>query len=224
MNLRLDWATHKAAEFAVLRYHYSRTMPVSKSAKIGVWEDETFKGVVIFALGANPNMGTAFSLGMFEAAELVRIALTAHVSPVSRIIAIAVRMLRKQSPGLRLLVSYADTDQGHHGGIYQAAGWIYSGTTATKFDFILNGQKLQRRAYTGKNFGMPRMELPAGAQKVLSPVKHRYLMPLDAEMGARILPLAKPYPKRTKDQASALQADLGSETLTRPLQLSQVAG
>jgi hypothetical protein len=28
--------------------------------------------------------------------------------------------------------------------------------------------------------------------------KHRYLMPLDAEMRERVLPLAKPYPKRHK--------------------------
>ncbi len=30
------------------------------------------------------------------------------------------------------------------------------------------------------------------------PGKHRYLMPLDPEMRAKILPLAQPYPKRPK--------------------------
>jgi hypothetical protein len=33
---------------------------------------------------------------------------------------------------------------------------------------------------------------------VAVPGKHRYLMPLDDDMRARILPLAKPYPKRAK--------------------------
>jgi hypothetical protein len=28
--------------------------------------------------------------------------------------------------------------------------------------------------------------------------KHKYLMPLDKEMSAKIAPLAKPYPKRVK--------------------------
>src|SRR3990167_3828005 len=50
--------------------------------------------------------------------------------------------------------------------------------------------------------------------------KHCYLMPLDAEMRERILPLAKPYPKRPKDQAPGVHPGLGGETPTRPLQLS----
>jgi hypothetical protein len=44
--------------------------------------------------------------------------------------------------------------------------------------------------------------------------KHRYLMPLDNEMRQRILPLAKPYPKRagsdTKDTAGHHPAEGGS--------------
>jgi len=35
-------------------------------------------------------------------------------------------------------------------------------------------------------------------QKVPAGDKHKYLMPLDDDMRARILPLAKPYPKRAK--------------------------
>ena len=37
-----------------------------------------------------------------------------------------------------------------------------------------------------------------GLPKVKVPGKHRYLMPLDPEMRAKILPLAQPYPKRPK--------------------------
>jgi hypothetical protein len=40
-------------------------------------------------------------------------------------------MVQRHCSGLRLIVSFADTAQGHHGGIYQAAGWIYSGGTET---------------------------------------------------------------------------------------------
>ena len=195
-DLRVDWCSRDAAEYAVSRWHYSRSMPVSKSARLGVWEHGEFIGAVIFAWGANPNLGRPFGLDMLEVAELVRVALREHATPVSRIISIAVRLLRRQSPGLRLLVSFADTDQGHHGGIYQAAGWTYTGTTPVKFDYVLHGQKLQRRAYTGANFGKPRLAVPAGAIKVRSPVKHRYCLPLDEAMRARIAPLARPYPKR----------------------------
>lgn len=195
-------------------------MPVSKSAKIGVWESGKFIGVVIYALGANPHLGSPYGLLQFEAAELVRVALTSHLSPVSRILSIAQKFLKRQSPGLRLLVSYADTEQGHHGGIYQACGWLYSGTTQPKKDFVCNGKKLQRRAYTGANFGSKKMQLPPGTKSIQSPVKYRYLMPLDDEMRKQIEPLRKPYPKRVRSvdsDTSANHAEKGGANPTRTL-------
>ena len=53
MNLRLDWCSYKAAKHAVMNWHYSKTMPIGKLVKIGVWEDDKFIGVVIFGLGAS---------------------------------------------------------------------------------------------------------------------------------------------------------------------------
>jgi hypothetical protein len=223
-ELKLDWCTHEAAKYAVEHWHYSKTMPVSKSAKIGVWENGKFIGIVIYALGANPHLGSPYGLKQFEAAELVRVALTKHKTPVSRILSIAQAFLKQQSPGLRLLVSYADTEQGHHGGIYQASGWIYRGTTPAKVDFICNGKKLQRRAYTGKNFGNVKMQLPPGTKKMASPHKHCYLMPLDDEMRKQIEPLRKPYPKRVRSvdsDTSANHAEKGGATPTRTLSISE---
>jgi hypothetical protein len=199
-NLRLDWCGYDAAKYAVEHWHYSQSMPVSKRVCIGVWEDNDFTGAVIFAWGANPNMAKAFDLNMTECAELVRVALTEHKAPVSRIISIAVKMLKRQSPGLRLIVSYADPYRNHAGGIYQAGNWIYTGETADKFDFIADGKILQRRAYTGVNYGRPKQKLPANAEKVKMPPKYRYLYPLDADMRKQIEPLRKPYPKRERGE------------------------
>ena len=38
--------------------------------------------------------------------------------------AIAVRLLRRQSPGLRLIVSYADPEHAHVGVLYQSMNWL----------------------------------------------------------------------------------------------------
>ena len=59
---------------------------------------------------------------MTECAELCRVALTKHETPVSKIISIACRMLKKAMPGLRLVVSFADPERGHVGVVYQGAG------------------------------------------------------------------------------------------------------
>lgn len=197
-DLRLDWATHEAARYAVERWHYSRSIPVSKLVKIGAWEDGKFIGVVVFSRGANKSLGKPYGLAMTEYCELVRIALTTHTSSVSRIVAIAVQMLTKKFPGLRLVISFADPAAGHHGGIYQAGNWIYSGLCPATFEFRLNGQRLNKRAYTGVMFGDRRLPVPVGAERVKVDGKHRYLLPLDAAMRAQITPLAKPYPKRAK--------------------------
>jgi len=201
--------------------------------KIAAFEDGIFIGVVLFARGSNKHLGLPFGLTQFECVELVRVALSEHVVQTSRVISIACRMLKMHSDGVRLVISFANTAQGHHGGIYQAAGWIYSGVGSgdeRSRPYRAPDRTIKHWRTVAGALSKRGMKLTIEAAKSIGyePLekypKHRYLMPLDAEMRARILPLAKPYPKRTKDQASALQADLGSETLTRPLQLSQVAG
>ena len=202
-ELRLDWCSYEAAKYAVEHWHYSKTMPVAKKVHIGVWENGRFIGAVVFSWGANPNLFRPYGIEMIEGCELVRVALDKHGTPVSRIVKIALQMIGRQSPGLRLVVSFADTRMGHLGSIYQAGNWVYVGETKPKFDFELDGQILQRRSYTGSNFGGTRRRVPPGAVKVESPPKHRYLYPLDKAMAAQIEPLRQPYPKRERaDEAT----------------------
>jgi len=222
--LKIDWATHEAAKYAVENWHYSTTLPVGKMAKVGAWEDGKFIGVVIFAWGMNKDLGSRYGLKLGQCAELVRVALTKHRSEVSKILAIATRFLKRQSPGLRLLVSFADPSEGHHGGIYQANGWQYAGTSPSSVEWILNGKRLNRRAYTGQQFGGGKASIagiPKGAIKRKVQGKHRYLMPLDAEMKKQILPLARPYPKRASSAdsgTSGFQPEGGGATPTDALQ------
>jgi hypothetical protein len=197
-ELKIDWASHDAAKYACEHWHYSKTLPVGKLVKIGVWENSLFIGVVLFAWGANKSLGSPYGLKMTECCELVRIALKKHQTPVSRIKAIAIRFLKSQSPGVRLIVSFADPSANHHGGIYQAGNWIYTGTCAPTFEYWIDGKRLNKRAYTGHNFGNAKLAIPKGAKKVSMPGKHRYLMPLDDDMRAKIAPLAQPYPTRAK--------------------------
>lgn len=42
-------------------------------------------------------------------------------------------------PKPQAVVSYADTSQGHHGYIYQATNWIYTGLSAKRKDYKLKG-------------------------------------------------------------------------------------
>jgi len=201
-ELKLDWATHKAAKYAVEHWHYSECMPVGKVVKVGVWEDNEFIGVVLFSMGANNNIGRPYKLKQFQVCELTRVALKEQKSPATKIISFALKMLKRQSPGLRLVVSYADRNQGHHGGIYQAGNWLYSGKSDTDGGQQIFGRKLHRKSVFSK-YGTNRLDwiranvdLNASTVKALS--KHHYLMPLDKAMAEQIAHLRKPYPKREK--------------------------
>jgi hypothetical protein len=212
-DLRVDWATHEAAKYACENWHYSKSLPVGKMVKIGAWEESKFIGVVIFAWGMNRNLGSPYGLGISECCELVRVALTKHKTPVSRIVKIALLFLKSKSPGLRMIVSFADPEQGHSGGIYQAGNWVYAGKSSSGFEWVLNGKRLNKRAYTGHNFGNAKLEVPKGAIKRKICGKHRYLMPLDNAMRKQVQSLARPYPKRVRS------ADGG--TLNNPVEKGQ---
>ncbi len=171
-------------------------MPKSKLAKIGVWQGEAFIGSLIFGVGSNNQMARSVGVADTQCCELVRVALQTHTAPVSRIVAIALRFIKRQYPGLRCVVSYADPGQGHVGTIYQAGNWIYTGCTAPvdyyedsrgQLNHWRDARRMQQRGVSLK--------------RIYFPGKHKYLMPLDEEMRRKIAPLAKPYPKRAQGVA-----------------------
>lgn len=225
-KLKLDWCSHEAAKYAVEHWHYSKTLPRSPIVKIGVWESGRFIGCILFSRGASPYLLSRYNIQMTEGCELTRIALASHATPVSRMISIAMNMLRKKETGLRLVVSFADANQGHHGGIYQACGWIYTGQTNSKYSYLdKRGHKWHDRlvsetGYVMANGRRTRCPKPSECKAIKEIPKHRYLMPLDDEMRKRIMPLSKPYPKRagsSTPEQPAIQREDGGSTPTPAL-------
>lgn len=208
-ELKLDWASHAAAKHAVENWHYSRRLPSGGLVKIGVWEAGRFVGCLVYSKGATPRIGSPYGLTQFEVCELTRVALTDHSTPVSRILAISFRMLRSACPGLKLIVSYADTSKGHRGGIYQAGGWVYAGESRDRV-YRING-KIEHPRSCGSRYGRHgqslawlRANVDPKAEMIMPGPKHRYLMPLDDDMRDRIAPLARPYPK---PRAGSIEGD-----------------
>lgn len=195
VDLKIDWASHQAAEYACKNFHYSKCIPVGKLVKVGVWEGGKYIGVVLYGRGANKSLGEPFGLTQTQCVELVRVALTQHKTPVSRIMSIAHKFLKKSNPDIRLIVSFADTEQGHHGGIYQANNWIYNGLTNSADEYMYKGKRWHGRAFR-KSHGSHLNYIDKGLVIVRGAQKHRYLMPLDKDMAEKIKHLALPYPKR----------------------------
>lgn len=188
-SLKLDWCSHEAAKFACKNWHYSKCMPSGKTAKIGVWEDGKYIGAVVFALGANAAI--ANFQGM-KTAELARVALTKHKNEVTRIVAIAIRMIRKAFPNLQILISYADRDQGHEGGIYKGGNWVYTGLIVAKW-ISFNGKVTHPRSLVAKYGGCSiefLKKMDKHAKRVETEGKHRFVYPLHASVVEQVQRLA----------------------------------
>lgn len=224
MTLLVAACSFRAARFAVEHWHYSRRMPMPPLVCFGVWEGGRYIGAVVFGRGANKDLFTPYNLDATQGAELVRVALREHAAPVSQIVAQAVRALRCNNPGLRLLISFADPVYGHHGGIYQALGWIYTGQCApdTRYRDVSGRVYHSRlvspsgwRTQYGKRTRVPKT---GDLEKFKIPGKHRYLFPLDRAMRRKLAPLARPYPcgRSVEGDAPAILAgEAGSTPVDR---------
>ena len=195
VDLKVDWCSHEAAKYAVEHWHYSKICPTGKQNMFGVWENGSFIGCVLYRNGAK-DLGSPYGLNQFQVTELSRVALSEHLSTVTRIIKISMILLKAKNNKLRLIVSFADPFVGHNGGIYQGGNWIYTGTSGDTQEFCHRGKWYHSRDFRNSDWssvsGMDYKKLKSRKR----PGKHRYLMPLDKEMRKQIEPLRKPYPKR----------------------------
>jgi hypothetical protein len=171
--------------------------------------------VIIFSRGANKSIGTPFGLTQTECCELTRVALNKHDAPVSKIMSIAFKLL-KQISSMKLIVSFADPEQGHHGGIYQAGNWIYAGMTKGADEYLYKGRRYHGRAFR-KQMGSHLNYIDRGLTIVKGSSKHRYLMPLCDSMRPSILELQKPYPKRVTKASSGDHLEGGGALPTNAL-------
>jgi len=218
-DLRLDWCSNQAATYACKRWHYSRSVPSWKKSRIGVWERGEFIGCLIFTNPMPPTV-KRFQCKNTQITELARVALRSHRSPVSRMIAIARKMLIRANPGLLVMVSYADSSQGHHGGIYQASGFDYFGAGKGTREFLMNGKWHHARSI-GQDIKSGK--LPKNAWKLPhreSGVKHCYARLLGSARGYIIPMKPQPFPKRVRSDTSDTPGDQpgeGGATPTRTL-------
>lgn len=205
VDLRIDRCSAKAARYAVEHWHYSQRWPFGKAWCRGVWEDGEFVGAVVFGRGSSARMTEFWGLKQTECVELVRVAFREHVTPISQVVAVCLRQLKEANPGLRLVVSFADPAQAHHGGIYQAGNWIYAGRSKSGGEYVINGRQVHMRV-VGFTWGTTSLEwirenVDANAYAVQPPDKYRYAMPLDKAMRRQVEKRRQPAPEPLTERA-----------------------
>lgn len=211
--MKLTIANRKAIQYACMHYHYAKAVPVNTLGYNVYNEAGEWCGVILYGTGANNNIAATFGLPQGGVLELVRVALNGKQEHTSQAVAASLKLLRKDCPLCRLVVSYADCDQDHLGTIYQATNWIYVGThLQEKHDssWIVNGKRYHGRIISdwvksrGGLKGLTREQFirkyyDPKAVKYITKGKRKYLMPLDKKIRKQIEHLAKPYPKTDAD-------------------------
>lgn len=207
-DLRLDFCTHEAAKHAVMRWHYSRAMPAAKLVRIGVWEGGRFVGAILYGSGANRHLASPFGLESTEACELVRVALAGgREHPTSRCLAISLKILKRHCPGLKAIVSYADTKEGHLGTIYQATNWLFIGAASQPYLKVRGKIEHPRSLYdrygaNGQSLPWLKANVDPNARRVEMPAKLKYVWCYDAALREKLAAVAQPFPKRAGSIAS----------------------
>lgn len=201
--MKLRKATLAEVRYSCLNFHYAKRAPAAMQAYSVFSDSGEFCGTVCYRTGASPQIGKPYGLVQGEVCELVRVALNGKQGHghTSEAVGKSIRLLHKDKPLLRLIVSYADRDQEHVGKIYQATNWLYVGevTGGVPMQVLLHGKPVHnvsvRKKYGTFNLEWIREHLDPKAEYLYAKGKYKYLYPLDKSMRKQLLPLALPYPK-----------------------------
>lgn len=120
----------------VKKHHYSGKVAANSQLHLGVFWNGKLEGVMQFG----PSMDKSHSIRLVEDTgwndflELNRMAFS-DVLPrnsESRAIAVAMRLIKKHSPNIQWVVSFADGTQCGDGTIYRASGFVLTGVKKNK--------------------------------------------------------------------------------------------
>lgn len=218
-KLWIDYCSYEAAKYAVLHWHYSKALPAGQIVKYGCWYDRSFWGAILFARGACYRIGDAFGLDATEICELTRVALApGHPFFVTQAISVALRFLKVHCPGLRVVVSYADPEQGHRGRIYQAGNWVDLGKSSLGPYGFIGGRWVHARTFTdtkkSKAFRSSVSAAVKAGYKVERRWKWKFAYPLD-DQGRKAID--KYQMKMMRRASSGVRGTtLGEAVQTRP--------
>lgn len=145
----------------ILNIHYAKRLP-SISFAYGLFKFNELIGIVTFGSPASAPLckGIMGEEHKHKVIELNRLCLKYNLkNEASYLVGNAIKLLPKP----KVIVSYADTEQGHVGHVYQACNFMFTGTSKPRTDMA------------GKDGKHPRHHLGDKTNRVQRSAKHRYV-------------------------------------------------
>lgn len=183
--------TYETYEWLVRKHYAKRVPPVSFA--FGLYEQvKGLRGICTFGI---PASRFEFNVQPYELNRLcVDEGLEKNV--LSYFVSQALSLFPEQA----LIVSYADPNQGHHGYIYQATNWMYTGLSSAEKKMFVNGQELHRKTFYNLygTSSIPLLE-EKGLEIEFEPQegKHRYFWAKTKDLKRELIAkyVLLPYPK-----------------------------
>ena len=191
--MKLEIASKKAIQFACLNFHYSKVCP-AQSLGYSVFNNKNeWCGVILFGGGAGAYMGRPFGLFYGQYLELTRMALNGKQESTSKAMSIAIKLIKKSNPTVKLLISYADKGQEHIGTIYQATNWYFvEDIESSGEEVFYKGRWSHNRTPSSKLSVIEYRKL----DKRKKAGKYKYIYPLHNSILPLCNRLKKDYPKK----------------------------
>ena len=205
------------------RYHYSNTGG-SNLWNWGLWHGVYLLGVVSYNLPTRSVCDSIFGEDHWDHVwHMGRLAVADEVpkNAESRLIGGSLRAIEKQHPGTWAIVTYAATDVGHIGYVYQATNALYTGTGGDPTWFI-DQEGRRRGRYLSGHVSDARAASMGWEKQASGGPKHRYIYILGNKRERRerrallrfpVLPYPKPVqPKVMREAPDSSRLHLESDT------------
>lgn len=173
MTFTVQPISKKQADYIVTRRHYSRRAPVFWEA-FALVEDGMVEGVVVYGQPSPPISKHAFKDRTFRLYELARLVIqTTKPNAASFLVGRSLRMLSEQPSAV---VSYADSEWGHAGIVYQATNWLYTGATRSHdHAYLVDGRRVHPMTLRDQGITNPKQWAKDNNIQTAPPMdKHRY--------------------------------------------------
>lgn len=198
--MKLSLANGKAIKYACENFHYAGKQPAVVKKAYNIYNDSNdWCGCIVY----NYPKGKHIANRMTDCYELIRVALNGKQEQTSKAVSMTIKDIKKNNPEIKLLISYADTDQGHNGTIYQATNWYYidKRKTGDCYQDPKTGKLYHARVLSNtglkKQFGrVVRVKTMDSMTRIKKGYKHLYYYPLTKELKEVCEQIKKPYPKK----------------------------
>jgi hypothetical protein len=154
----------EARPFVVER-HYARRM-VGAMHRFGLFEDGELVGVVLYGQPAGANV-TASVCGPDHADKVLVLSRLVVETKTQNAGSLFISRSLQLLPRPSVVITYADPNEGHYGGIYAACSWLYCGLSCAMHEYRLDSGETAQHRHVDKG---------RVVATTLQERKHRYLV------------------------------------------------